>query len=265
MKKIIMLLLIAVLMSDMTVQTFAMQIFVKNYDGQDILGSGTVTLEVEPDDTIATIKAKLLEKTGIATKQQKLFWNDREIADDTKTLDEYGIVRESTLKLDISLLNSPMNDGDVGTYYLGVSGAYTPGINAADVVSVDIEWEAMNFTYTDGALGTWYPESHSYSGGTAGSWSNDKASITVTNHSNVGIDATFDFTPANGMNINGKFYASADATTALTTVEQKLSLATAVGTELTNAPMGTFYFGISGDAISENKVLGNITVTIAKE
>lgn len=267
MKKIVALLLAVMLMSAMSVQAFAEQIFVKDYDGQDILEGKTITLEVNLSDPIAAIKAKILEKTGIAVKQQKLFFNGTELADDTKTLEYYGVQKENTLKLNIDLLNSPINGGSDGTYYIGISGAYTPGANAADVVSVDISWDAMNFTYSEGTLGTWSPENHSYSGGTEGGWSADKAGITVTNHSNVGVDATMSFT-ATASGVNGTFYTKGENNTytAITSAaDQKLDLANAVGTTKENAPAGTLYFGVSGDAISEDKTLGTITVTIAKE
>lgn len=261
MKKIITLLLVLVLMSEMTVQTFAMQIFVKDYVGK------TITLEVAPTDTIAVIKAKILEKTGIAPKQQKLFFGDTELADNDKTLNNHGINRESTLKLDIHFFDSPMNGDSGGAYFIGVNGTYTPSGAAGEIVSTDITWDAMSFTYTAGSVGTWNPETHTYTGGTQGSWSANKVGITVTNHSNVGVDVGFTFTPAAGASTIGTFYTrDGDTYTAITSHDdQKLSLRTAVGTEWGNAPVGTFYFGVSGEAINESKTLGTITVKIAKE
>ena len=59
------------------------------------------------------------------------------------------------------------------------------------VYRVDIAWEAMTFTYTEGNQGTWNPTNHTYSNPEVGTWS-DAAKITVTNHSNapVSVDAT---------------------------------------------------------------------------
>lgn len=152
-----------------------------------------------------------------------------------------------------------------GSYNIDVNGSYTAGAGVAKVISVDIAWDAMSFTYTDSSLGTWDPKTHSYINGTEGGWSDNKSSITVTNHSNDAITATFGFTAADGVTTTGSFYASADATTALTAEKQQLSLATAVGTERVAAPAGTIYFGISGDAISANTALGTITVKIEKD
>lgn len=157
---------------------------------------------------------------------------------------------------------------DAGDYTIGVNGIYMSGTTASDVISADIAWEAMDFTYTEGSVGTWNPGTHSYSGGTEGGWSTDKAGITVTNHSNVGIDAAFSFAANSGVNVTGTFYTKGEGGTytAITSADaQQLVLASAVGTEVANAPAGTLYFGISGDSISANKALGTVAVKIAKD
>ena len=75
-----------------------------------------------------------------------------------------------------------------------VNGTYTPGAMADEKISVDIAWDAMNFTYTGASQGTWNPETHAYEGATEGGWSNNTPAITVTNHSNVAVNATLGFT-----------------------------------------------------------------------
>ena len=149
------------------------------------------------------------------------------------------------------------NDGITPTD-ITVNGTYTPGAMADEKISVDIAWDAMNFTYTGASQGTWNPETHAYEGATEGGWSNNTPAITVTNHSNVAVNATLGFT-ASVDGVIGTF-----TETSGTENDKVLELATAVGTTLENAPKATANFGISGAAIDADKTLGTITVAIAK-
>ena len=116
----------------------------------------------------------------------------------------------------------------------------------------------MNFTYTGASQGTWNSSTHEYTGGTEGGWTADTKTITVTNHSNVAVNATLAFN-ASADGVTGTF-----TETSGTENDNVLELATAVGTASTDAPSATANFGIGGAAITENKDLGTITVTIAK-
>ena len=150
------------------------------------------------------------------------------------------------------------NNGTSGTD-ITVNGTYSPGTSTADeTISVDIAWEAMNFTYTAPSQGTWNPATHAYEGQTAGGWSDNTRAITVTNHSNVAVNATLAFTAA----VDGVVGAFTEASG--TANDNILNLATAVGTTVENAPTATANFGISGAAIDADKTLGIITVTVAK-
>ena len=139
-----------------------------------------------------------------------------------------------------------------------VNGSYVSGAAGSSVISVDIEWEAMNFTYSATSEGTWNPATHAYDGQTEGGWSDNTPAITVTNHSNVAVNATLGFT-ADVTGVVGTFTEASG-----TANDNILELATAEGTEVANAPTATANFGISGAAIDANKTLGTITVTIAK-
>ena len=149
------------------------------------------------------------------------------------------------------------NDGTSGTD-ITVNGTYVPGTTGAEQISVDIVWDAMDFTYTGASQGTWNPATHAYDGATAGGWSDNTPGITVKNHSNVAVNATLGF-KADVAGVVGTFTEASG-----TENDSVLELATAVGTEAANAPTATANFGISGAAIDADKTLGTITVTVAK-
>lgn len=153
-------------------------------------------------------------------------------------------------------------------YTIGVNGVYNAGGAAQDVISVDIAWKSMEFTYNAGSAGTWNPGTHQYETPKTGSWAMNPKKITLKNHSDVAVNATFAFAGVSeGITgifgkLNENETLSAYENDALTR-----SLASAVGTTVDNAPTEDIWFMINpnADAISANGSLGTITIKIAKK
>ena len=70
-----------------------MKILVKTLTGMEI------TLEMEPFDLIADIKAKIQDKEGIPPDRQRLIFNGDQVLEDHHTLSDYNIWSQSTLFL----------------------------------------------------------------------------------------------------------------------------------------------------------------------
>ena len=148
----------------------------------------------------------------------------------------------------------PVLDSSHGTvYYIeGDPASYSndPNGNPAQVISVDITWGDLSFTYSDG---TWNPETHTYDG--AG-WNVDEEggnSIKVENTGNTDVNVTYDYNKAVENGITGSF------TDGENPVSEPVSLP--------ENGSSTVYLILAGkpEQELEKATIGSVTVTIGGE
>lgn len=86
---------------------------------------------------------------------------------------------------------------------IDVTAKYTSESFAPATYCVDISWTDMTFTYTDAQTHIWNPSDHSYKSTSRGNWDKTKATVTVTNHSNVDVQVKVTFEAVEGTGVTG--------------------------------------------------------------
>lgn len=152
------------------------------------------------------------------------------------------------------------------THEISVTGGYIEELKSAEIISANVEWEAMNFTYAATQQGTWNPKTHAYDNvkETAAWVGKTTSDIKVTNHSNVDITASFSFTK-NKATITGTFKNGESDTVAET---KTVGLSAGVLNEYDKADNETVIFEIGGSYdgdYSTDITFGTITVSVDKK
>ena len=73
-----------------------MQVFVKTLTGK------TISVDVEPDESVESLKAKIQEKEGVPPDQQRIIFGGKQL-DGLKSLSDYDIDDDSTVHLVLRL------------------------------------------------------------------------------------------------------------------------------------------------------------------
>lgn len=97
-----------------------------------------------------------------------------------------------TVLLSVGFCSSTAHATEVGS--TNVMAEYLPGAQGGQIISVEIAWEGMDFTYKGASENVWDADKHQYIPGTTAGWAKSDAYISITNHSNVMLKAGIVYT-----------------------------------------------------------------------
>ena len=220
-------------------------------DGNNVAGNYDMTLEevdfqiTKPDLATATVT---LEQTSF-------------IYDGTARTPGVTVVKNGrTLEKDTDYTVTYENNVDVGTASVTITalenGSYDGSQTVTfeiksveDVISVEVSWDALEYTYTDGA---WNPDAYTYE---EGKWTADNGgdSITVKNTGSVDTTVSYLYSPS-VTTVSGRFSGDdgnfIDAPVALARGEERkahLALAGRPSSDFTAGTLGTVTVTIGGE------------------
>lgn len=155
------------------------------------------------------------------------------------------------------------------TATIEVEGVYKEYVNAATVVSVDVAWEAMSFTYANTRQGDWNTTKHDYDeDDTVAGWDKTGKKITVKNHSNTDVEFTFAFEKDSNRteNFDVTFNGANSTTVELKTADNE-AYRKADSEGNYPAPTSEVAVKVTGDKVDTSTAvaLGTITVTVAQK
>ena len=160
------------------------------------------------------------------------------------------------MSLSVTAFAAETNDGKNDTS-IDVNAIYSDGVNTPDVISVNVEWGAMSFTYSVNGTKQWDATKHEYTTNSDDAWSATGNTVTVTNHSNVAVKAELSFAADTAYNtVTGSF----DKTVLL--------LDSGDGVAYENADNDTATLTLDGtlaNTVTTTTKVGTITVKITKQ
>ena len=148
------------------------------------------------------------------------------------------------------------NDGKNDTS-IDVNAMYSDGVSTPDVISVNVEWGAMSFTYSVSGNKQWDATKHEYTTNSNAAWTATGNTVTVTNHSNIAVKAELAFTADTAYNtVTGSFDKA------------ELLLDSGDGLTYANADKDTATLTLAGtlaNTVTTSTKVGTITVKITKQ
>lgn len=158
--------------------------------------------------------------------------------------------------MSVSAFAAETIDKDGGTSDITVNATYQDNATTIHKISVNVSWEAMEFTYSASGTKTWDEKEHTYTNNITAGWSEGKT-VTVTNHSDSAVKVDFTFAADDAYkSVKGNFDKAS------------VNLPSAVGkdknaADLTDTTKLTLSGTLSSSVTTSTKV-GTITVKITK-